>query len=408
MNSSLSKLKKIDTSYLLRGGFWIGFGQFFATAANILIFLFLGNHLSKETFGDYRLVISISGIISIFFLNGLNASVTQAVAKNVKGILRRAVSMQLIWSALPFLAALSISGYYFYLDSKPHLALAIFLIGIVSPISNCFNTYLFYLNGLKDFKKIGLYTTIVAIINLAAVTIAIYFHGGLNAIVLAVFGSTLLSNFILYQKTVALEPICDNEQEIKHYLDFGKKISFSSAIITLSQYFDNILVYHFFGPAELAIYSFAKLIPDSLKNVTKIINPLAMPRFSKYDKKNIPDINFKTFALTFSLFLVAIAYMALPEKFFLYFFPLYGDSIVYSKIYALSIVGLSSIIPTTFFTSQASEKIIFNYNLTTSIFKLAVLSLGMAFYGLWGAIISLIASSAFSLFYSLILIKKTK
>ena len=76
---------KTDMVYLASGGFWLTVGQIISSAATFGLAIAFANLLPKETYGTYKFVLSIAGILTIFTLPGMVTSLTQAVARNFEG-----------------------------------------------------------------------------------------------------------------------------------------------------------------------------------------------------------------------------------------------------------------------------------------------------------------------------------
>src|SRR5436190_679725 len=91
---------KTDMIYLAKGGFWQAFGQASSSIFSLFLILTFANLVPKETYGLYRYILSLAGILGVFTLTGMNRSVTQAVASGYDGALKTAVTYQLKWSLL--------------------------------------------------------------------------------------------------------------------------------------------------------------------------------------------------------------------------------------------------------------------------------------------------------------------
>ena len=79
------KYTKTDMVYLAKGEFWLVSGQIISSAATFLLAIAFANLLPKETYGIYKYVLSIFGLLAISTLRGVEAALSQAVAKNYDG-----------------------------------------------------------------------------------------------------------------------------------------------------------------------------------------------------------------------------------------------------------------------------------------------------------------------------------
>ncbi len=101
-----------DNVYLAKGGFWLTLGQFFSLAAAFLSAIAFANLLDPTTYGNYRYVLSLLGILAIFSLDGVGDAVTQAVARGLEGSFYTGFKTKLKWGAIGSLIAIGAAIYY--------------------------------------------------------------------------------------------------------------------------------------------------------------------------------------------------------------------------------------------------------------------------------------------------------
>ena len=89
------KYTKADMLYIAKGGFWVMFGQGMNAILSLGLLVAFANFLPKETYGTYRYILSIAGMLSIFTLTGMNSAVSRSVARGSIGILNQTVNYQL-------------------------------------------------------------------------------------------------------------------------------------------------------------------------------------------------------------------------------------------------------------------------------------------------------------------------
>jgi len=97
---------RADMVYLAKGNFWQVLGQVVSSALSLALIFVFANYLPKETYGLYRYILSLAGILGIFTLSEMNQAIGQAVASGDGGVLRASVRYQLKWNTLqlfPFL-----------------------------------------------------------------------------------------------------------------------------------------------------------------------------------------------------------------------------------------------------------------------------------------------------------------
>ena len=75
-----TELAGLDLKYFASGGFWTTLGQGINAILAFALTIAFANMIPKETYGIYRYILSIAGILNIFTLKGMNTAVVQAVA----------------------------------------------------------------------------------------------------------------------------------------------------------------------------------------------------------------------------------------------------------------------------------------------------------------------------------------
>jgi len=108
------KYTKIDMVYFVEGGFWVLAGQVASSLAALGLAVAFANLIPKETYGQYKYVLSLASIVGAFSLTGMATAVIQAVARGLDGTLSKAFRLNLKWGVL--ITAISLAGslYYFF------------------------------------------------------------------------------------------------------------------------------------------------------------------------------------------------------------------------------------------------------------------------------------------------------
>ena len=91
------KYTKTDMVYLAKGGFWITAGQAISSGSIFLLAITFANLIPQETYGTYKYVLSITGILSILTLRGMDTTVLQAIARNFEGVLLPVLKTKIKW-----------------------------------------------------------------------------------------------------------------------------------------------------------------------------------------------------------------------------------------------------------------------------------------------------------------------
>jgi O-antigen/teichoic acid export membrane protein len=180
-------------------------------------------------------------------------------------------------------------------------------------------------------------------------------------------------------------------------------------ISTIANYLDRLLIFHYLGAAEVAIYSIAIAPPEQIKGLFKNISILALPKFAQRTKEEIKKTMVgKIWKSVLILLVVTIVYIILAPLIFKLFFPKYPESIIFSQIFAISLVTISLLIPYSALQAQASKKELYLFNIFYPLFQIIALSIGVYFYGLMGVIIARILTRFFSFALSIYLMYSEK
>src|SRR3989344_7199459 len=97
---------KTDMVYLTKGGTWMTAGSMVISFLSFLLAISFAHFVSKETYGQYKFVLAIAGILGTLTLTGLGSAVMRSVSRGFEGTLQYAFWTNIRWSILGFLGAL--------------------------------------------------------------------------------------------------------------------------------------------------------------------------------------------------------------------------------------------------------------------------------------------------------------
>ncbi len=373
----------IDNIYLATGGFWLIVQQIISISTGLLLYVAFATFLSPYDYGIYKYVLSIVALLGIFNLEGMNTSLIRSVAKGFEGSLTVALKEKIKWSRVGSIILLGICGYYFLRENVTYSILFLIAAFFFSFYS-IFNVYLSFLNGKKDFKKRTTYFTFCQIFYITGLVIALYLKANLATIIFLYFFLQTVGNIFGYLKVSAQK---ENDRESPEMANYGKHLSLMGAMGTITANIDKLIIYHFLGPVELAIYTFALLPVDHIRTSFKIIRPLALPKFSKRNleelKSTVPK---RTILLLGITIVIILGYILIAPFVYKFLFPQYEESIFFTKIYVFALLGTIAIIPGTIFISQQQTKKLYTLGVIISITKIILLFTLTSIYGLLGAI----------------------
>jgi O-antigen/teichoic acid export membrane protein len=385
----LSKRFKIDAHYIAKGSFWLVSGSILGTVLSLITSIITARYIPKETFGIFKYIISMVGIAGAFSLTGMNTVVTRSVSKGFEGSFVASIKTQLRWSVLQFLFLFSLSVYYFA-HANSIFGTCFIVAAIAMPINTATNTYNAFLSGKKDFKTSSLYsflTTLIYAIALAGISIGAPY---ILPLTIVYFVITTGSNIYFCYRTIRkYQPNQLTQQDDKSY---ALNLSFTNTFAIIAAHIDSVIVYHFLGTVELAIYNFATIIPDKIRSLAGFIQTLALPKLSHHTfiiRKNI--LRHTLLILIFSIGLFLLYVLCAPLIFSL-FFPNYADSIAFSQLYSITMIAMPATYLMTVFSAYKLQKQIYILNIGIPVLKVLLL-IGMIYYwGIIGAIVARILS----------------
>jgi O-antigen/teichoic acid export membrane protein len=398
------KYTKTDMVYFAENSFWINANTIIVTIFSFILSILFARFVSKEVYGTYQFLLSISSILTALTLTGMNSAVGNAVARGFEKVFSDSIKIQLRFAILPFLASMVLSIYYLLQDNLV-LSLGAVAIGLIMPLTNTFNTWGAYMTGKKAFKPIFFYTQIVNLFYFGTMLVPIFWLPQALPLVLVniVFG--LLANFIIYLQVNKKYP--PNNQGEEGALKYGKLLSLSNILPIAVFHIDNIVVFHFLGAVELAIYSFASNIPDRFMSLLRPVPTIAFPKFAEMGESGVGRVLLqKLYRFLLAAVIAGLIYILAAPYIFHYLFPQYQDSLLFSQVYvAVSALSVVTSLSTTALFATRSPKIYIT-NVVNPLVGISTVILGGYFFGMWGVIGSRVISNAFNLVTTTYFIKR--
>jgi len=334
----------------------------------------------------------MSAMLSIFSLPGVNTSLIKAIAKKKDGTLDLAIKERFKFSLLGSLASLMIAGWYIY-NANQALALAFLVVAFFLPFQYVFPIFLSFWNGRKDFKRSSKYELLSAIL-VAAVTIpVIIYTNNPILIIVALFGSQSFLDGLLLLRTRKEK---ENEEVLEETIGFGKNLTMMLVISSFVGQIDKIILWKFFGPAQLAIYSFAQLPIQKVEGAMPI-GSLALP---KIGERNFQEIKVGIMKKFKKLFLISIplflaAFLSAP---FLYkiLFPQYIESVPYFQAFSFILLLSPFTLLSASLISEMRKKDLYIIQTATPFFKIALFLALIPFFQIWGVVLAAVISQLFN------------
>ncbi len=387
---------KTDMVYIVSGNFWLVLSRVISVGGGLILTYVFANFLAPETFGKYKYVISIAGFIGAFSLTGLNPAITRAVAQGKEHVIRGVFRIGVLWSLPASIITLASAAYYF-LRGNSELGIGLVLIAVVHPFLNNLVFTKSILIGKKDFRGMAYYGAVRGLIPVIILIAVVIMTQNLVWILIAYFLSNLVMSWIGFEQVMKKFGIQSKEEDVKETVEYGKHLSVMGGISQIIGNLDQLLMWHFAGPLQIAIYSFALAPIREIRNFPENIHPLL---FSKFANKSVAELKATLPLRMFQLFgvstLLAIAYILAAPLLFKILFPQYLSSVFISQIFALSLILQPKNIIESALYIQGATKLRYITTLTTSGSKAVFWILLIPTYGIWGAIAGTIASECVS------------
>lgn len=405
------KYTKTDMVYLARGGFWSVAGQVSASLIALTLSVAMARYVPKDIYGQYKYVLAIVSVLSAFSLNGIGGAVLQSAARGFDGALADGFKANMRWSFAIFIGSFALGGYYL-IAGNFIIGLAILIGGSITPFLGSSNLYAPFLSGKKEFALQAWYADFVTnIIPAVALIITAYVAPQPLPLIAVYFGTNLAATAYAYWRT-ARKLHTATARHDPHMLHYGKHLSAIGILNGIAGNIDQLLLFHFAGATDLAIYNFATGIPDQMKGPLKALDTMTRARFANREETDIhSSIRNKMFWLfILSIFTIAIYILIAPYVYF-FLFPTYTDAIPYSQIYAVSLFAMIASPAISYLSAKKKIREQYVASVSVSIFQIIVMSLGVVYWGLLGLIIARVLTrfaNGLSSLYFLYYPKKTR
>jgi len=312
---------KIDMVYFAGNGFWLLLAQGVAMVSAFFVIVILTRVLSPEVFGQYRFVLSIVAILTIFTLPGTGVSLTRAVARGAQVNLSNIAKAKVYWGCGGAIAALLIALYY-YMHGNIVLACAFCVAALFIPLYEAYFVYSFYYRGKQDFKTPALYEALSTIGAALVSIITVLYTDNLYAVIAAFFFGKLATRYFYYRKTLRKQTLTIKKTTTDDTIEYGKKLSAIGIVGVMAENLDKIMVWHFLGAEALALYITALAIPLSVAQVFEFVPQLFLPKFSKKEVSLLPKKTIGMYGI--SLIIIAGLYAFFIPMVYVKIFPAFG------------------------------------------------------------------------------------
>jgi O-antigen/teichoic acid export membrane protein len=393
---------KTDMVYLAGNGFWLAVGQVAIGLTALGVSAAFARFVPKDVYGNYRFLLSLFWILTAFSFTGISTVLARAVARGEAGAYMKSLRLSLIWSIPMLLIGLGMSGYYF-LNGNEMLGWGCLVIALIGPFMQ--SAYLFgsFLEGKQAFRENAIGGILLNVIPAIGLLAAMFVVRDPVIFLLIFLGLSVLTGFgVSY--VVVRGTRASATAEAKGFGNLSAHFSAMNILNTISIQADRILVFHYLGAVELAVYAFATSIPDQIKTLFNSVATLAMPRFVRRPLEEVRStFLYRLFGLSIIAACIAGIYALFVPFIFQVLFPAYSEAVFYSMLYALTLIPGATAIPVALLEAHAAKRELYVYNTAGPLFNIAALYVCIAFFGLLGAVIARILGRLFYFLLGIVL-----
>ncbi len=382
-----------DMVYLTKNSFWLILSKTIGTITALALAIAYANLLPKEAYATYKYVISLTSLLLIATLPGINTALMRSVTLGFEGSVWPAIKTKFRWSLAGLAGSLAIAGYYFW-QHNTILGLSFAAAAVVMPITNSL-IYGPYLQGKKKFKTISIYNSSKQIASAAIIIAAIWLSPTALTVIFAYLAVNLFWQLLFFFLTFKKYP--PNNKKDRQTIAFGKHLSLMRVMGAVAEQADKILMWHLLGPIQLAIYSFAILPVAQAQSMLKAIPVVAFPKIAAQDpqvtKRTLPK---KVAKFTAILIIPVSVYILTAPYIYKFLFPQYTTAIKYSQFFALTLLFFPQRLFGQALTAYAQTKYLYIRKILNPLLKIIFYIALIYFFGIIGAIAAALLSSTVS------------
>ncbi|MDQ1281876.1 MAG: hypothetical protein QG630_227 [Patescibacteria group bacterium] len=402
------------------GAGWLLLQQLIIAPMSLLTTVLLAHILSIESYGYYKYILSMYGIISIFSFVGIYNITMMNIQRGQDNFFKLGFKYKKILRWIPTIISLGVASYYFYMGNN--FLAVFFLINIFSYlIVETYDFYLVALQGRGDFKSNAILGISYYFVSFFPPIITAYFTQNLYLIFITMYLCQGLFRIFAFQyvKNKLLsnsnkEDYKDISQgKIKEWKKESLSSSFNNGLNIVGANVSGVVVFNRLGAADNAVYSLALALVDFVSGIiistfSKSLLILSrMTRDKLGDNKKIDYIKslFKKY-FVLSLLATVCSIIALPWI-YKFLFAKYLFSYKYAVVYSISLLALTFYPSTQFFMEKRNFKVINTVQIISLLLNFISVFFAAMYFGVWGAIlITIIIKILTNLIYTLLMYNK--
>ncbi|MDB5187730.1 MAG: polysaccharide biosynthesis protein [Candidatus Kaiserbacteria bacterium] len=354
----IERFKLVSGAYNLKSfakdASWTTVSSVIITASNFALVYILANLMSPNEYGQFKLIGTWLAIAIGFGFSGYNYMIPQQIARNQYVDLNRAIRYTFVKS-IPAAIALFCFALYYLAAANIHLGFGFVLAASTIPFVCAAAIINSYYLGKRDFPRMAITQNSVDIFQIACVAAVAYISGNFLLIISIFFIATIIGNIAIILYTLKRHVISglpsNSSLEDVQQKNAAKKINIASIVLGFTTQADKLLIFHFMGGVELAIYSIVTAISDQARVPTKIFGAVLLPRMAS-DNTSFKRMLFIFVALMIFCAFLSVCLLFIYPILFEYVFPKYIDSVYLADVSTLTVLFA----PVSFLTNYVQSK----------------------------------------------------
>ncbi len=388
LKAKLAEILKLDIEYFFKNSINLTWRYIYLTGLSVIMGVVFARLVSKEVYGSYQLVMSFVATFAFFALPGFNKGIWADGTKGMDGVLDVAIKNKIKWALLGSICLIAISAKYFA-GGDIILGSALLATAITFPLAKGGDIWISFLDLKKRFKLTTKLSLIFNTLSKALVILTIMvFVESLLFLVIATMSSLAIINYIGMK-------FAQKHQENKKYSNETKKYGFFLTKIgvlrDVLQRIDSLLIGLIMGPTYLAVYSFAKIIPDQLEGLMSSVGNVIIPKLNKNNQKEVQQKIKKNAILIIvgSIAMIVVTILLTPIVIETLFTDKYADSVLYSQIITASMTFyMFEVLVSRLLIVNKHKKHIFIVNTVIPICRSIAIVTGFIISGIMGVAIA--------------------
>ena len=230
-------------------------------------------YLSKETYGQYKLVLSFLTIVLGICLPGMSESLTISAAKKFDGNLKKIFNLKLVAGLVGSIILIGIGSYYW--SSDPEIAIGVFIIAGFFTLRQLETLWAPWVNGKGNLVLLAKFQLLLLIPGILSVSIVIGFNL-LHLYYVLIISQSIWVIFILLILYYNFSYLRENQLEDKKTIHYGFFVS-GISLLGLVTGLDKFIIDKYLSVEDVAIYSVAMIFPSQMKYLFSIFAKIFTP-----------------------------------------------------------------------------------------------------------------------------------